>query len=104
MAVVDQHDEVGQILAGFRAETVGHLEAEVVVLHVGSDLRVRLGDAAELGLPIAIENHPIDVAATGAGLPAIGFRGSEVDVTGGACGIVGIEQRLDGTFADRTSA
>ena len=26
---------------------------------------MRLGDAAELGLPIAVENHPVDMARSG---------------------------------------
>jgi hypothetical protein len=38
MAVVDQYDEVGQILAHLRPETVRHFEAEIMVLDVGANL------------------------------------------------------------------
>ena len=58
VAVVHQHDEVGQILARLRAVAVGHFEAEVVVLDVGAHLRMRLGHAAELGFPVAVEDRP----------------------------------------------
>ena len=56
----------------FRTATVGDFETEAVVLHVGEHLGMRLGHAAELRFPIAIENDPVDVAARGAGLIAIG--------------------------------
>ena len=58
-----------------------------------------LGHAAELGLPIAIENDPVDVAAARVGLPAVRFRRVEVHVDGGAGWVVRIEHSLDGRFA-----
>ena len=61
---------------------------------------MRLGDAAELGLPVAVENDPVDVAAAELGLPAVGFRRVEADVPGRAGRVVGIEQRLDWAFAE----
>ena len=99
LAVIDQHDEVGQVAAHRRAEAVGHFEAEVVVLDVGEHPGVRLGDAAELGLPVAVEDHPVEVAAARVGLPAVGLRGGEADVGGGAGGVVGVEHRLDRALA-----
>ncbi len=57
---------------------------------------MHFGDTAELPFPIAIEDDPVDVTAAGIGLPAIGFRGAEADVHGGAGGIVGIEDGHDG--------
>ena len=76
MAVVDQDDEVGQVAcAARRAIAVRHLEAEVVVLDVGAHRRVRLGDAAELGLPVAVADDPVDVAlVVDRCLPAVGFE------------------------------
>ncbi len=56
-AVVDQHDEVRPVVAGFGAVAVGHFEAEIVVLDVGDDARVLLGDAAELGFPVAVQHQ-----------------------------------------------
>src|SRR6218665_1225156 len=41
---------------------VGYLQAQVVVLHVRAHARVRLGHAAELGFPVAVENDPVDMA------------------------------------------
>jgi hypothetical protein len=40
VAVIHEHEEVGQILPHLRAVAVRHLQAEVVVLNVGPDLRV----------------------------------------------------------------
>ena len=72
--VVHQHDEVGQILPRLRAVAVRHFQAEIVVLHVGAHLRMRLGDAAELRLPVAVEHDPVDVVLRRrtARLPAVG--------------------------------
>ncbi len=78
-----------------RAVAVGNFETEVVILYVGPHLRMRFGDTAEFGFPIAIEDDPVDVAAARVGLPAIGFRGVELHVHRGAGGIVGIENRFD---------
>ena len=72
VAVIHQHDEVGQIPPRLGAVAVGHFQAEVVVLDVGVDARVGFGDAAELGFPIAVEDDPVDmVLRRGVGLPAV---------------------------------
>ncbi len=47
VAVIHQHDEVGQVFACFGAEAVGHFQTESVVFHVGAHFGVRFGDAAE---------------------------------------------------------
>ena len=61
-AVVDLDDEVGDVLAVFDAVLVGHGEAEVVVFYVGVYAILLLGDAAELALPLAVKDGPVDVA------------------------------------------
>jgi hypothetical protein len=61
--------------------------------------RVNLGHPAELGLPVAVQDDPVDVAAVGVGLPAVLLGGVEIDVDGGAGGVVGVEDGLDGTLA-----
>ena len=86
--VVHQHDEVGEIAADLGAVAVRHLEAEVVVLHVRLHPRVGLGHAAELGFPVAVQHHPVDVAARGIRLPAVRPGRVEADVRGRADGIV----------------
>jgi hypothetical protein len=80
VAVVDPHDEVGEIAAHFGAVAVRDFEAEVVILDVGAFLGMGFGDAAELPFPLAVENDPVDVAVPGAGLPAVGAGGVEADV------------------------
>ena len=60
---------------------------------------MRFGDAAELGLPVAVADHPVDVAAARVGLPARLLRGGEIDVARRAGRVVGIEDRLDRTLA-----
>ncbi len=102
VAVIHQHDEVGPILPHLGAVAVRHFQAEIVVLGVGDHLGMRLGHAAELGLPVAVEHDPVDVVLRRrtARLPAVGARRVEADVPGGAGGVVGIEQRLDGTLAE----
>ena len=101
VAVVDQHDEVGQVLARLGAVAVRHLEAEVVVLHVGD---APAGCASATRQNSASQSlsriDPVDVAAAGVGLPAVGLRGVEADVRGRAGRVVGIEQRLDRALAD----
>ena len=99
VAVLHQHDEVRDVAPHLRAVAVGHFEAQVLVFNISSHAWVRLGHAAELGLPIAIENHPVDVAAAGIGLPAGGLRRVEVDVEGGADGVVRVKHRLDRPLA-----
>ena len=90
----------GQVLAHFRTIAVRHFEAEVVVLDVGANAGMCFGHAAELGLPIAVEDHPVDVAAARVGFPADRFRRVEIDVHGGASRVVGIEHGLDRALAD----
>ena len=68
-AVVDEDDEVRQVAAALGAVAVRDLEAEPVVLDVGQHARVRLGDAAELGLPVLVVDHPVHVALARVGLP-----------------------------------
>ena len=99
MAVVHYDDEVGQIAARLGAVAVRHLEAEALVLHVRLHARVRLGHAAELGLPVAVQHHPVHVAARGVGLPAVRPRRVETDVRGRAHRVVRVEHTLDRPFA-----
>jgi hypothetical protein len=84
LAVVHEHDEVGQVLADVRTEPVGHFEPQVVVLRVGDHLRMRLGDAAELALPAAVEHDPVDVVLRGRAVrvPSIGPGRIEPDEPG----------------------
>ena len=70
VAIIHAHDEVRQVLAHFRTIAVRHFQAEVVVLDVGANAGMRFGHAAELALPIAVENHPVDVTAARVSLPA----------------------------------
>src|SRR5256885_9532366 len=53
-----------------------------------SHARVRLGHAAELGLPVAVQHHPVHVAACGVSLPAVRPRRVETDVRGRAHRVV----------------
>ena len=71
-----------------------------MVLDVGADLRVRLDEAAELRLPVAVADHPVDVAAARVGLPAGRLRGGEVDVDRRAGRVVWVEHRGDGALAE----
>ena len=100
MSVVHQHDEIRKVPSRFGAIAVGHFQPEAVILDVGLDARVGFGHAAELGLPVAIEDHPVDVAPAGVGLPAIRARRVELHVRGGAGGIVRIEHGFDGVGSD----
>gem|GEM_PF-4850632 len=63
MTVIEEDDEVGDVFACDRTAAVWYFQAEVLVFDVGYDVWVRLGDAAELGLPVAVEDNPVDVAA-----------------------------------------
>ena len=71
-----------------------------MILRVGADLRMRLSHAAELGLPVAVQNHPVDMAASGAGFPPVGFRSIEANMLRRAHGVVRIKQRFNGALAD----
>ena len=61
-----------------------------MVFRVGHDFRMRLGDAAELGFPVAVEHHPVDVVLgrRTAGVPAVRPGRVKSDVGRGAGGIV----------------
>ena len=59
MAIIHQHDKIGQIPARLRAVAIWHFQAEIVVLDVGLHLRVRLGDAAKLGFPVTVEDNQL---------------------------------------------
>ena len=50
---------------------------------------------AELGLPFAVTDHPVDRAVEGTGLPTQLFRAGEVDMPGGADRVVRVEHSLD---------
>ena len=50
VAVIDAHDEVGQVFLWRGAQEMRHLEAEALVFDVGADAFVSLGGAAELCL------------------------------------------------------
>ena len=99
VAIIHQDDEVGHVCARFRAVAVGHFQAEVVVLDVGTNPGMGFGHAAEFGLPVAVEDHPVDVTTARIRLPAVGFGSIEVHVHGGADGIVRVKHGLDGPLA-----
>ena len=96
MAAVHVNDEIGQIDPRLGPISIRHLEPQIVVLHVCLHPRVGFGDAAELRLPLTIEDDPVDVTALRVRLPAVLARGSEVHVTGRSSWVVRIENRLDG--------
>lgn len=104
LPVLDQPDEIGKIRTRFRTVAVRHFEAEVLILHVRPYPRVRFGHAAELRLPIAVENHPVDVAAPRVGLPASGFGRIELDMVRRAGRVVGVEHCFDGPLSDERSS
>ena len=84
VAVVHQDNEVGHVDAGLGLKAIRHLEPEPVVLDVGAHARMRLGHAAELGLPVAVAHHPVDVAACSGGPPTGLLGGIEADVRSGS--------------------
>ena len=73
-ALVDQQDEVRHIAAADAAHAVGDFQAKALVLHVGAHLRVILDHAAELGLPVAVTDGPVDVAVAMVRAPADRLR------------------------------
>ena len=99
MAVVYQDNEVGNVLPHRRAVTVGDFQTEVMIFDVCLNPWVRLGHAAKLSLPIAVENNPVDVTLPSIRLPAVRFRCIEVHMDGGASRIVGVEYGLDRSLA-----
>src|SRR2546427_11656773 len=104
LLVIHHQDEAGSIHARVRAVAVRHHKAQVVVFDVGADARMGLGHAAEFGLPVAIEDNPIDVAAARVGLPSIGLRRIEPDVRGGADRIVGVRHDRDWPFTNESTS
>jgi hypothetical protein len=72
---------------------------QALVLDVGEHPWMGLGDASELGLPVAIADHPVDVATRRRGLPAGLFAGGEAHVGRRARGVIGIGDRLDPLLA-----
>jgi hypothetical protein len=54
-----------------------------MIFDVGAHARMRLRDAAELGFPIAIEHHPVDVAAARVRFPTVGPGCVEANMSGG---------------------
>jgi len=103
VTVIHQHDEVGQILPRLGAIAIRHFQTEVMVLGVSDHLGMRFNDTAKFGFPVAVEHDPVDLVLRRrtARIPAVRARRVEPDVAGGAGGIVGIEQRLDGTLAEK---
>src|SRR5439155_19743219 len=101
--IVDSNDEVRAIHSVLTAEPIRDLEPEVVVLHIRSHARMRLGYAAELAFPIAIQNDPINMATIRCRFPAVSARGVEIYVTRRARRIVGIEQSFDRMLANECS-
>lgn len=59
------------------------------------------GDAAKFTFPIAVENHPIDMAFARVGFPAVGFGRVEIDIPRGAGGIVGVQHGDNRLLADK---
>src|SRR3546814_7731288 len=61
------------------AVAVGHIQSEVMVLYIGTDTRMLFDYPAEFGLPITVENDPVDLAfrRRSVRLPSIGLRRSE---------------------------
>ena len=99
--IIHAHDEVRSVSAHFRTVAIRHFQAKVVVLDIRTNAGMSFCHAAELAFPIAIENHPVDVASTSIGFPAELSRGVEIDVHGGARGVVRIEHGLYGPFTNK---
>lgn len=89
-SVLQQDNKIGKIDPLFGAEAIRHLHAQVVVLDVGPDAGVRFRHAAELRFPVAVKDHPVDVASPGVRFPAVLPGSGEVDVHRRTDGIVGV--------------
>src|SRR4051794_32601341 len=100
--VIHKHDEVWKVLAGLGAISIGHFQAEVMVLGVGDHFGMRFSDAAEFSLPIAIIHDPVDLIFgwRPAGVPAIGAGGVETDVASRSRMVVRVQQSLDGSLSE----
>ena len=99
IAVVYQHDEVGNVKAGFAAGSIRHGEAESLVFDVRENLGMRFDNAAELGFPVAIADSVVNRTAARVSLVSF-FGGREVDVGGGSGGVVGRQDCSDWVIAD----
>ena len=80
-AIVNLHNEVGDIFARHSAIAIGHLELHALILHVGAHLWMAFEHAGKLGFPIAVEHHVVDVASLRRSLPCV-LAGVETDVPG----------------------
>ncbi len=71
-----------------------------MVLGVGQHLGVRLDNATELSLPIAVEHDPVDVVfgRWSARVPAVDARRVEPNVPRRARVVVGVKQSFDGAL------
>ena len=98
MTIINEHDEVRAVYAHLRAETVRHIQPEIVILDIGMDTRMSLSYAAELGFPIAVKDDPVEVGFgwRALGIPTVRLGGIEADVFGGAGRIIGVGDGLDG--------
>src|ERR1700730_9033650 len=103
MPVVHEDNDVGTILAILGTIAVLHLESKVVILHIGLSTRMRLGHAAELGLPITVQNHIIDLAAASVRLPTVRLGSVELNVAAGAYRIVRVPVKEDLRVVNRRS-
>src|SRR3546814_33754 len=72
-----------------------------MVLYIGTDTRMLFDYPAEFGLPITVENDPVDLAfrRRSVRLPSIGLRGVEADMERRPGGVVRIQHGLDGLGA-----
>src|SRR5208337_3728346 len=92
-------DEIRQICAHLRAVSVRNFQSKIVVLDISLHAWVGFGNPAELGLPIAVENDPVDMTPARVRHPAVLFGGIEVYVDSGAGRVIRVEHDLDGPFA-----
>ncbi len=84
MSVVDAYDEVGPVVACLGAVEIRHLETQTVVLDIGPHTRMGLRHTAEFRLPFAVQDDPVQMATSGARLPAQSLGGVEPYMTGAA--------------------
>src|SRR6267143_1363858 len=91
LAVIHHHNEVRQIDPRLRPESVWDFETETMVLHIRFYSRVGFGNATEVRLPIAVQNDPVDMTASGISLPAVLSGSGEVHVACRANRIVRIQ-------------
>lgn len=95
MAIIDSDDEVGKVASHLRAVPVRHFQPEIVIFHIRLHPLVRFGNTAEFALPVTIQNHPVDMAAIGRGLPSIRSGCIEAHMRCRPGWIIGIEHGCD---------